>query len=107
MPFKTKQGNLIMDPSPIPRKVAVGAYHAMAWHDDADGVPTHRATNGLGGHPVQPMCFGNLGGNLAIGHRLAEWNLTHYFGNLLAERCEIGDAIQWHKIRLTTREIYI
>ena len=107
MSFETKQGYLVMDSPAITRKVAIGTHHAMARHNDADGIPTNRTPYCLSRHFRNALFLCDLIGYLTIGHGFSEWDFSHDVRDLLTKRGEILNAIIGREIGLMASEIAV
>ena len=97
----SQQGGFVVQSAAIARELALGSHHAMAGHDDTDGIPTYRATYRLRGMDIQPFR------DFPIGHGLPEWDFAYDIQYRLSKRCKTFHAVGWREIGLMACEINI
>ena len=91
----SQQSDFVVQSAAITREFTVGTHHAMAGHDEADGVPTYRTTHRLRGMDIQPFR------DFTIGHGLPEWDFAYDIQYRFAERRQTFHAVGWREIGLT------
>ena len=115
-PFQLQQRDFVVNAPSITCKVAVCAHHAVAGHDEANGVPAYSAAYRLCRHFSRFFRYFerrfrkrlyNAFRNIAVGHGFPERYLSHDIQHRFAEWRQAFHAVGWCEIGLTACEIDI
>ena len=102
-----EQGDLVLDSATVADKRTIRANDSVAWNDDADRVPSHRAADSLCGHLYHPALFRDRRRDVAVCGRLAKRNLQHCVNHVLSKRRQSVYAIRRRKARFAPAKVFV
>ncbi len=107
MAFESQQSDFVVKAAAVTGETTIGTDDAMAWYNETNRIPAHRATYSLRRHFFDALIFGYCCRDFSISHGFPEWDLAHYFQDFLSERSEVLHPVFRSEIGLSSAEIHV